>query len=58
MEWVESSCDFFTHPNQDDLIKFKKADKTWRVQIPYFVNEKGDAVMSYQRIFIRKIKQS
>ena len=35
IDWVYSKCDFFTYPSAERLAKFKKADKTWRVQIPY-----------------------
>ena len=32
----------------------KKADRTWRVQIPYITDANDNAKMTYQRIFIRK----
>lgn len=54
IDWVDSECDFFTYPSAERLAKFKKADKTWRVQIPYMVDEKDNAIMFYQRIFIKR----
>ena len=54
IDWVDSECDFFTYPTAERLAKFKKADKTWRVQIPYMVDENDNAIMFYQRIFIKR----
>ena len=54
IDWVDSECDFFTYPSAERLAKFKKADKTWRVQIPYMVDENDNAIMFYQRIFIKR----
>ena len=56
IDWVDSKCDFFTYPSPERLAKFKKADKTWRVQIPYMVDENDNAIMFYQRIFIKRKK--
>ena len=39
---------------REKLAKYKKADKTWRVQIPYITDDNDNAKMTYQRIFIRK----
>ena len=53
IDFVENGCDFFTFPSPERLEKFKKADRTWRVQIPYKVDENDNAIMYYQRIFIK-----
>ncbi len=53
IEWAENGCTFFHAPSSERLTKFKKADKTWRVQIPYTVDVADNAHMTYQRIFIR-----
>ena len=58
IEWAENSCDFFFPPSKEKLLKYKKADKTWRVQIPYITDEFDNARMTYQRIFIRRRQQS
>lgn len=54
IEWAESECDFFTPPSKEQADKFKKLDKTWRIQNPYLVDDDGKAQVVYQRIFIRK----
>ena len=54
IEWVNSKCTFFTYPPEEKIKKYKKADKTWRVQIPYMVDENDNAIMFYQRIFIKR----
>lgn len=53
IQFVENDCDFFNFPSAERLEKFKKADNTWRVQIPYRVDENDNAIMFYQRIFIK-----
>ena len=54
IEWAEAECSFFTPPTPENTAKYKRADKTWRIQNPYVIDEKGDAHTIYQRIFIRK----
>lgn len=54
IEWAENECPFFRPPTAEKLAKYKKADKTWRVQIPYITDANDNAKMTYQRIFIRK----
>ena len=54
IEWAENKCTFFRPPTAEKLAKYKKADKTWRVQIPYITDANDNAKMTYQRIFIRK----
>lgn len=56
IDFVENKCNFFTYPTEEKLNKYKKADKTWRVQIPYMVDENDNAIMFYQRIFIKAKK--
>ncbi len=54
IDWAENVCTFFRPPTAEKLAKYKKADKTWRVQIPYITDANDNAKMTYQRIFIRK----
>ena len=54
IEWAENKCTFFCPPSTEKLNKYKKADRTWRVQIPYITDANDNAKMTYQRIFIRK----
>lgn len=54
IEWAENECPFFRPPTAEKLAKYKKADKTWRVQIPYITDVNDNAKMTYQRIFIRR----
>ena len=53
-DWAEKECTFFRPPTTDKRDKYKKADKTWRVQIPYITDSNDNAKMTYQRIFIRR----
>ena len=53
IEWAENECDFYTPPSTNKVAIYKKKDKTWRVQIPYVVDNEGNAVVAYQRLFIR-----
>ncbi len=45
--------DFFTPPRIEDQDKYKRANRTWRVQNAYIVID-GVAQTAYKRIFIRK----
>ena len=54
IEWAENKCDFFSPPTKEKQTKYKKADNTWRVQIPYITDKLDNAKMTYQRIFIRR----
>lgn len=56
IEWATKGCTFFRLPTAEKLSKYKKADKTWRVQIPYITDASDNAKMTYQRIFIRRKK--
>lgn len=53
IEWAEKECTFFCPPPKEKIEKYKKADRTWRIQIPYITDSVGNAHMTYQRIFIR-----
>ena len=53
IDWAENVCTFFRPPSKEKSTKYKKADKTWRVQIPYITDIADNAHMTYQRIFIR-----
>lgn len=54
IEWCESDCDFYTPPTIEKASKYKKQDRTWRIQNPYLVDFEGNVQTVYQRIFIRK----
>ena len=58
IEWCEKQCDFYTPPSKERAEYYKKQDKTWRIQNPYVLDEKGNAVVVYQRILIRKKQQA
>lgn len=58
IEWAEQECTFFRPPIPEKLKKYKKADRTWRVQIPYITDKNDNAKMTYQRIFIRRRQPS
>lgn len=53
IEWAENECLFYTPPSKEEADKFKKQDKTWRIQNPYLIDKLGNAKVVYQRIFIR-----
>lgn len=54
IDWCEKECDFYTPPTKEKAEFYKKQDKTWRIQNPYILDENGNAIVVYQRIFIRK----
>jgi len=54
IEWCENACDFYTPPTLEKASKYKKQDRTWRIQNPYLVDSEGNVQTVYQRIFIRK----
>ena len=53
IDWATNNCTFFHLPTKEKIEKYKKADKTWRVQIPFMTDAADNAKMTYQRIFIR-----
>ena len=53
MEWAKNECTFFTPPAREQQQKHRAANKTWRVQNAYVLNDEGLAQTIYQRIFIR-----
>lgn len=53
IEWSETECSFYTPPSKEEADKFKKQDRTWRIQNPYLLDKEGNAKVVYQRIFIR-----
>ena len=53
IEWAENECTFFTPPAKEQQHKHRAANKTWRVQNAYVLNDEGLAQTIYQRIFIR-----
>ena len=54
IDWAEKECPFFTPPSPDVAETYKRQDRTWRVQNPYFVNTDGKPQTCYFRILIRK----
>jgi hypothetical protein len=54
IDWAEKECYFFTPPAAADAERYKKQDRTWRVQNPYFINQNGIPETCYFRILIRK----
>ena len=53
VEWAENECPFFTPPAKGQQRKHRAANKTWRVQNAYILNDDGSARTVYRRIFIR-----
>ena len=53
IEWATTECTFFTPPSEEMQNKYKKQNKTWRVQNGYYVTEDGIAHTVYDRLFIR-----
>lgn len=54
IDWAENECTFFTPPSTKDAEQYKKQDRTWRVQNPYFLENDGIPRTCYFRILIRK----
>jgi len=54
IDWATSDeCAFFTPPSEENQRKYKKQNKTWRVQNGYYVTDDGIAHTVYDRLFIR-----
>lgn len=53
IEWATTECSFFTPPSQEEQERFKKQNRTWRVQNGYYVTDDGIAHTVYDRLFIR-----
>ena len=53
IEWAENECTFFTPPAKEQQHKHRAANKTWRVQNAYVLDDDGSARTIYSRIFIR-----
>ena len=58
IEWAKNECTFFTPPAKEQQQKHRAANKTWRVQNAYVLNDEGLAQTIYQRIFIRHRRPS
>ena len=54
LEWAENECDFYTPPSPELQAKYKKMNKTWRVQNTYILSAEGIPQITYGRIFIRR----
>ena len=52
IDWAEKSGTFFTPPSEEIRQRYKKINKTWRVQNSYVVKD-GEPKTIYARIFIR-----
>ena len=55
IEWAKENIGFFTPPCEELINKYKKANKTWRIQNPYLVKDEN-AITLNSRIFIRRLK--
>ena len=51
-DWVFNECSFFTPPSEELQNKYKKENKTWRLQNVYLLDENGKPNIVYSRIFI------
>ncbi|MBQ4508537.1 MAG: DNA methyltransferase [Paludibacteraceae bacterium] len=54
IEWAENHCQFYKKTDKTIAAKIRAIDKTWRAQIPYFLDENGNHQNVFQRLFIRK----
>lgn len=54
IDWAENECSFYTPPSQESADRYKKQDRTWRIQNPYLLDSNGKAKVVYQRIFIKR----
>ena len=54
LEWAEGECTFYKKTEKSVADRIKSVDKTWRAQIPFFIDEDGTHHNVYQRVFIRK----
>lgn len=50
--WVDNYCDFFTPPDEEKQVRYKKENKTWRVQNAYLIDDNKTRTF-YDRIFIK-----
>lgn len=55
IEWAKDNIGIFTPPCEELINKYKKANKTWRIQNPYLVKDEN-AITLNSRIFIRRKK--
>ncbi len=54
LEWAEGLCPFYKRTEKHIADRIKSVDKTWRAQIPYFLDSDGTHHNVFQRVFIRK----
>lgn len=57
LEWAENDCTFYTPPSIEMQKKYKKMNRTWRVQNTYLLDKNGVPQITYGRIFIRYTQQ-
>lgn len=55
IDYAMNKCNFFTPPSSKEQEKFKKQNKTWRVQNGFYVKEDGIAHTVYDRLFIKNL---
>lgn len=54
IDWAKNKCEFFHEPSEELQKKYKNANKTWRVQNQYILDENGTPHTLYGRIFIKR----
>ena len=54
IEWSENVCDFYNPPPMEMQKAYRAYNKTWRVQNAYVLDENGNPVTIYDRLFIRR----
>jgi len=53
IDWAEKECTFFVAPDDDHKAIYKEYDRTWRMQIPYWLDNNGMPSKVYLRIFVK-----
>lgn len=53
IDWAEKECSFYTAPSDELKEAYKRHDRTWRMQIPYWLDNNGMPAKVYLRIFIK-----
>lgn len=52
IDWAFNECNFFSPPDEEKQVLYKKANKTWRIQNAYLL-EDNQTKTFYDRIFIK-----
>ena len=53
IDWAEKECTFFVAPDDEHKAIYKEYDRTWRMQIPYWLDNNGMPSKVYLRIFVK-----